>query len=244
MQNLRIKSREDNNLIAYGRGAKAIALAAKEEGIEITDQEAQAIITAIFTMYPGLLPFFDEYKRRAVSRTKQPAPRWICGALGRYRRFATTDEDKVKGDIERQAQNFPMQNLIADVVSLAVAELYNYPRDEVDFALCLQVHDAVISIVRDDCVARYVDEVLPACMVDAVPIYPTYADGSPQGTGPYYLSISTELCTHWGVTPLPDLLAKRGIPAKYAGWHEHAGGLVHPEAYPNKVWKNAMLQEL
>src|SRR5690606_521929 len=46
--------------VAYGRQAKAIAVAVQEEGINITEEEAQAIIRAIFTMYPSLEVFFKE----------------------------------------------------------------------------------------------------------------------------------------------------------------------------------------
>lgn len=107
MQIPRIKSRGDNNLVAYGRGAKAIALASKEEGIEITVEEAQSIVNAIFAMYPGLVPMFNACKMRAASRNSRQPARWLQGSFGRYRRFPVATDDKVKGDFERQAQNFP-----------------------------------------------------------------------------------------------------------------------------------------
>lgn len=95
--------------VAYGRGAKAIAIAAREEGVEITELEAQAVIDAIFQMYPGLETFFAECRRRAVTPrdSREPSPRWICGPFGRYRRFPEATDFKTAGDMERQAQNFP-----------------------------------------------------------------------------------------------------------------------------------------
>lgn len=105
----RIKSLADNKLVAYGRQAKAIALAAEEEGIKVTEQEAQAIVDTIFKMYPGLVKFFEECRARAVTRDPRgpPAPRWLCGPFGRFRRFRDTDDRKIKGEYERQSQNFP-----------------------------------------------------------------------------------------------------------------------------------------
>ena len=135
-----------------------------------------------------------------------------------------------------------MQSTVADVVSCAVAELQAYPRNDIDYKLCLQIHDAIMCIVRNEHVARFIDEVLPACMVQAVPIYPTFPDGRPQGTGPYYLGIDTTVASHWGVTPLPDELEKRGISYKYAGWKPANDGLVHEEAYPKKIWKDGRLR--
>jgi len=213
--------------IAYGRGAKAIALAAKEEGVEVSVREAQQIIDTIFLMYPGLIPFFDECRGRAVtpSRSDEPAPQWLCGAFGRLRRFPATNDRQVKGDIERQAMNFPIQGMIADAVSLAIANVYDYreaayesgwTEDDLDFKICLQVHDAIMALVRYDHVEHYIDEVLPACMIDSVPIYPTGLDGVPNGTGPYTLGIDTEIGLHWGVAMTEEECIARGIDPKYA----------------------------
>lgn len=195
-------------------------------------------------MYSGLVPLFDECKKRAVSRDSRRAPRWMVGSLGRYRRFPETSDDKVKGDLERQAQNFPIQGLIADVVSIAAAKLYGRQcKGDVGFQLCLQVHDELISIVHKDSVEVYIEDVLPSCMRDAVPIYPRYLDGTPQGTGPYYLGIDSTVCTHWGVTPTPDVLEDLGIDPKYSGWQRTESGLIHPEAFYGKVWRDGALHD-
>jgi len=87
--------------IAYGRQAKAIALQAKEQGINVTVNEAQIVIDAIFQMYPELLPFFNEAKSRAIK------DRWLCNCFGRFRRFPSTSDYKLEGEFERQAMNFP-----------------------------------------------------------------------------------------------------------------------------------------
>lgn len=104
---VRIKSLIDNTLVAYGRQAKAIALAAKEEGINITEQDAQRIVNTIFDMYPGLVEFFAECRSRVSSTPGREAPRWLCGPFGRYRRFRHTDDKVLKGEYERQSYNFP-----------------------------------------------------------------------------------------------------------------------------------------
>jgi uracil-DNA glycosylase family 4 len=234
--------------IAYGRGAKAIALAAKEEGIDITTYEAQQIIDTIFGMYPGLVEFFNECRWRSATQpdAQEAAPRWLCGPYGRFRRFPDTQDKKVRGDIERQAQNFPIQGMIADVVSLAVGIMYDYredlyangeTRDDLDFSMCLQVHDAILSMVRCDHVDRYIDEVLPACMVQGVPIYPCGLDGMPiPNQDPHYLGIDAGVETHWGIVPMPDEMESLGIHPKHAHWKETDGGLTNFESYPRKIW--------
>jgi hypothetical protein len=148
-----------------------------------------------------------------------------------------------------------MQNMVADAVSLGIANLYDYREtarangDEIDYKICLQVHDAVSSFVRYDHVERYIEEVLPACLVQGVPIFPCHLDGLPMGTGPYHLGLDSEVFYHWGVTPLPDQLLADGINPKYAHWQPGSAyvnrqvvtGLVQEEAYPNKIWGNGQL---
>jgi uracil-DNA glycosylase family 4 len=247
--------------VAYGRQAKAIALAAKEEGIEVTEQEAQAIINTIFKMYPGLTQFFNDCRARAVSRGNRDAPHWLCGPFGRFRRFNHTTDRQVQGDLERQAQNFPIQGMIADAVSVAIANLYDYREnayangwtvDDLDYQICLQVHDAIICFVRYDHVAYFIDTVLPACMIRGTPIYPSYLDGTPTDEGPYHLGIDTEVYTHWGVVMKPDEMQDLGIDPKYCHWKPGKGkvngkdveGLMQKEAYPGKIWYNGDLVAL
>lgn len=219
--------------IAYGRGAKAIALAAKEEGINITVQEAQAVIDTIFQMYPDLVPFFDECKRRALQE------RWLCGCFGRFRRFPVARDRMAEGDFERQAMNFPIQGMIADAVARAVDHLYEYrfEHPDVSYKLSLQIHDAVLLQVPYAHVPRVINEVLPVCMVDRVPIYPTSLAGVPNGEGPYLLSIDVEPYEWWGEHMLPDQLLKRDLEPQLAGWKlaEAEGCYKHAE-FKNQGW--------
>lgn len=246
--------------VAYGRQAKAIALAAKEEGIDISEHEAQAIVNTIFDTYPGLVGFFEECRTRAVtSRKNGVAPRYLCGVYGRFRRFPETNDQKVKGDIERQAYNYPLQNMVADAVSIGIANLYNYrktayangwTRDDLDYHIALQVHDAIMCFVRNDHVPYFIETVLPDCMIKNVPIYPCSLDGAPKGTGPYHMGIDTEVCTHWGVVPKPNEFQKLGIDHKYGHWKAGKAsvngtvveGLVQEEAYPGKIWYDGDLR--
>jgi len=234
--------------IAYGRGAKAIALAAKEEGVDVTQDEAQTIIDTVFTMYDQLIPFFNECRKRAVGQDG-----WLCGPFGRFRRFYPTDDRKIRGDIERQAQNFPIQGMIADAVSLAIANVYDYreeayangeTRADLDYNIVLQVHDAIICEVKTEHVPRYIDEVLPACMIDGVAIYPCTLDGVPTGAGPYTLGLDSEVAEHWGVTLDPGESLSLGIDPKYAGWEITNDGYVNLEVFPGKIWSEGSFRPL
>jgi len=196
--------------IAYGRGAKAIAVAAKEQGIDITVDEAQAVIDAIFEMYPGLEPFFEECRLRALGqyvdpRTNQPVENnWLCNCYGRFRRFPDSSWDQgIASEFERQAMNFPIQSMIASAMSRAIAYLHAYKRRQARkgwnlFNIVLQVHDAVLLEVPFRYVRHVCEYVLPTYMREAVPIWPSRLDGIPTGDGPYFLGIEADVMNHWG----------------------------------------------
>ena len=100
--------------IAYGRGAKAIAAAAKEQGISISVNDAQRIIDTIFSMYPNLRPFFEECQARALrepisSMGTDTYGGWLCNCFGRYRRFPEVSESDrgVRGGVWSAGYEFP-----------------------------------------------------------------------------------------------------------------------------------------
>lgn len=226
--------------VAYGRGAKAIALAAKEQGHPITVEEAQTIVDTIFEMYPGLQDFFEECQARAKK------PRWLCGPFGRFRRFEVGFDEKTQGDMARQAMNFPIQGMIADAVSRAIDNLYEYRREVGDiYRIVMQVHDAILLEVPDQYVQKVLDDVLPHCMRQAVAIYPTKLDGMPTGAGPYHLGIDTEVCEFWGETMLPDRCQAHGLSPKLVHWRKVGNGWEHNN-FPKKIWlpkKGLVLKE-
>lgn len=194
--------------IAYGRGAKAIALAAKEQGIKISVDDAQKVIDTIFVMYPGLVPFFDEAKQRSAKA------RWICHCFGRFRRFPFTNDKTLRAEFERQAMNFPIQGMIASAVDRAIAYLWDYKRNCGNpklFRILLQIHDAILLEVPYEHVEFVAEQVLPWAMRDQVAIYPTRLDGRPTDVGPYRLGIDAEVMLHWGEKLKADQAAEIGL---------------------------------
>jgi hypothetical protein len=88
-------------------------------------------------------------------------------------------------------------------------------------------------------VERVVNEVLPECMVNRVPIYPCSLDGMPMaGDKPYRLGIDTEIHDYWGVDMLPDECMKRKVDPKYAGWtfDKKLNGYTNFNSFPKKYW--------
>lgn len=200
---------------AYGQGAESTARKAKQEGVEITVNEAQDLINGLVAMYPALPVYFQECK----SRVKDPG--WVCNAFGRYRRFAPSTDRAVIAEYERQSMNFPIQSCVADAMSRALDYIYDYRKSAPTgmwYDIILQVHDAVILEVPYECVSWVVEEVLPTCMSKNVSIYSCNLDGSRRrgDSGPYNLGIATEVFTKWSIPLTKDDCKIMSIPEKFS----------------------------
>jgi len=232
--------------VAYGRGAKAVAVGLREEGVYISEIEAQRLIDTLFEMYPGLVPFFEECRRRVAIRERdeegreelRPGPGFIGGVYRDYRRFKFPDNPLDVGDLEREAQNFPIQNAVAALVNRAVGHLWRYrqERPEIEYRLVLQIHDAILAYVPNRCVTAYCREVLPECMIRRVPLYRCDLSGQPVSSEPHYLGADTMVYDHWSELMLPDECFRRGFSPELAGWHKVEKGFVHNDV-PGKIWR-------
>lgn len=199
--------------IAYGRGAKAIALQAREQGIRVSVEDAQRVIDTIFDLYPMLQPFYEEAKTRALQ------DKWLCHCFGRFRRFPTASDYKLEGEFERQAMNFPIQGMVASAVDRGLAYLDEAIEENTktgDIRLLLQMHDAGLLETRYDLVG-YSVELIRWAMSHCVPIYPTNLAGEPTGKGPYYLGVDVSVEEHWGEKISATRCNELGIPLKFAG---------------------------
>lgn len=219
--------------IAYGRGAKAIAVAAKEQGINITQEDAQAVIDAIFSLYPALVPFFKECQDRATGNflvkepdtglLDHPKANFLVNCYGRYRRFPQSGNDRsLAAEFERQAMNYPIQSMIASAMSRAIALIHDYKERQLKkghnmFNFVLQIHDAILLEVPFKYVKHVCEYVLPRYMRDGVPIYPSTLDGFPTGDGPYTLGIEADVMNHWGEVLTYEEAIKAGLPTGTGG---------------------------
>lgn len=213
---LRVAAKNVNFGIPYGRMAPAISRQCREEGVHVTVDETQRLIDTYFATYQGTVQFLRECRNRVRD------PQWLCTAFGRIRRFFKSTDKQVLGEQERQSQNFPIQGTVADTVSRAVDNLYYY-RQEVDvqYRLLLQIHDAILCEVPIPYLAAFISgtdgrpSVIQECMINRVPIWPTYLDGTPQQqvTEPYHFGVDYKVMLNWGEEVTDEQAAELGIPA-------------------------------
>lgn len=212
---LRVAAKNVNFGIPYGRGAPAISRQCREEGVSVSIDETQRLIDIYFDTYQGTVDFLAECRGRVES------PQWLCTAFGRYRRFIRSRDRSVIGEQERQAQNFPIQGSVADAVSRAVDHLYYYRFEEdIYYRLLLQIHDAVLFEVPIPHLRAFVQgvdgrpSVLQECMVNRVPIWPTFLDGTRRHdiSDPYHFGIDFDVMLNWGEEITEDQANRHGIP--------------------------------
>ncbi|NDD52382.1 hypothetical protein EBZ39_00630 [bacterium] len=204
---MRIAAKNVNFGIPYGRGPEAIARQCREEGVDVTPEECQAMIDAYFDSYPETKVFLAECRARSQD------PGWIVGPYGRFRRFVGSPDRAVRGEQERQAQNFPIQGGVADAVSIALYNFYKYRQEhsEIDYKITLQIHDAIVLTVPIEHAEHVYKEVIPECMVTRVPFYPYRLDGTPINAGPYHFGMDREVFVHWGEKIKPENAEKMGL---------------------------------
>jgi DNA polymerase I-like protein with 3'-5' exonuclease and polymerase domains len=208
---LRVAAKNVNFGIPYGRSAEAISRQCAEEGVDVDEAGCQLMIDAYFEQYPGTAVFLEECRIRSQD------PHWLCGNYKSYRRFVPTNDRGVQGEQHRQAQNFPIQNGVADNVSIGLANLWDYRKtlnpDELWYHFVLQIHDAVILMCKVEHAKAVYDVVLQKNMVAEAPFWPHRLDGTPiQVPEPYHFGIDREIFIHWGEAITEEEAEKYNLP--------------------------------
>lgn len=223
--------------VAYGRGARAIAIALRQEGVYVSVEECQAMIDAFFRLYPDLFKFLQQCKKRASN------PQWLCNLFGCYRRFPFTKNQSMIAAFEREAMNAPIQGGVAYAMSLASRNVIDYRNTRnMRFQLTLQIHDALKLHVPASELEEVVrsDGVLKSCMVHNVPLRPRDLDGRPLlGAETYYFGSSIDVYDHWGQVATVDRFLRNGIRPELGGWSQTDEGLWRHEEFEDRLWSEA-----
>jgi DNA polymerase-1 len=137
-------SKEERNIaktinfgLSYGMGAGGLQANLKDNGIDISSDDARKYIDTFFKSYPKVKGYLEEAGQSAV---KYNEIRNIAGRLIKYRP-ATNETERAA--ILREGKNNPIQSLNADILKGAMGRLYHR----------LKPHEArLINIVHDELV--------------------------------------------------------------------------------------------
>ncbi len=133
---MRFRAKAVNFGIVYGIGAFSLA-----EDLKIPIKEADAYIKGYLKHYPNV----DAYMKNSVASARENG--YITTLLGRRRNMpelkASNHNTQAFG--ERVAMNAPIQGSAADIIKIAMVEVYNRLKAEgLKSKLILQVHDELI----------------------------------------------------------------------------------------------------
>ena len=133
---MRFRAKAVNFGIVYGIGAFSLA-----QDIETTRKEAQNYIDEYLANFSGV----DEYMKNVVEEAKKNG--YVTTVLNRRRYLPELNASShlVRAFGERIARNAPIQGSAADIIKIAMVNVYNRLKSEgMQARLILQVHDELI----------------------------------------------------------------------------------------------------
>ena len=118
-----------------------------EQATELSREEAARFIAAYFARYPGVKQYLESTKEQARSNG------YVQTLLGRRRYIPEINSSnrQIREAAERMAINMPVQGTSADIIKVAMINLYQeMGKQRLQSKMLLQVHDELIFEVPED----------------------------------------------------------------------------------------------
>ncbi len=139
---MRRKAKEVNFGIIYGIGAFGLA-----NRLEIKNTEAKEIIERYFSEYPKVKDYMERTKKFAHEHG------YVETLLGRRRYLSQINNANAsaRAEDERAAINMPIQGTAADMIKIAMINIYNdFQKKKLKSKMLLQVHDELVFEAKKD----------------------------------------------------------------------------------------------
>ena len=161
---MRYSAKEVNFGVLYGMGVYGLAWRAK-----ITREKAKQFIDKYFETYSDVKKYTEEIKEKAKETG------YVETMFGRRRYLPELNSGiaQVRLSAERMAINMPIQGTAADLMKIAMIEIYKVVKDDKDIKMMLQVHDEVVLEAPKDKIdklAKIIDEKMEKIHDLCVPI--------------------------------------------------------------------------
>lgn len=151
---MRRKAKVINFGILYGMGVNALRT---NLGEEATREEAQEFLNAYFNTFTRLAEYLEETKAFARSHG------YTETLFGRRRQFPGINSGApfIRAAAERMAINAPVQGTAADIMRIAMVEVFNMLKKKYkdDARMLLQVHDELVFEIKEELVDTLVPEI-------------------------------------------------------------------------------------
>lgn len=141
-----------------------------EQATELSRQEAAEFIKSYFEKYPKVKEYLESTKKQARGQG------YVQTILGRQRFIPEIDSTnrQIREAAERMAINMPVQGTSADIIKVAMIELYReMVKRGLRSKMTLQVHDELVFEVPEEEMEemrRLVEEIMPRAMELSVPL--------------------------------------------------------------------------
>ncbi len=155
---MRSKAKAVNFGIVYGIGAFSLA-----KDIKVTRKEADSYIKGYLSLYSGI----DEYMKTVVENAKVDG--YVSTLFSRRRALPELNSSNfnTRGFGERVARNMPIQGTAADIIKIAMVNVYErLNKENLKAKIIMQVHDEIIVEAPEDEVSK-VQEILAYEMENA-----------------------------------------------------------------------------
>lgn len=175
---MRYSAKEVNFGVLYGMGVYGLSWRA-----DISHQEAKDFIEKYFQEFSGVKKYID----RTLAFTKKEG---YCETLFGRRRYLpelTSSNYQARSAAERMAINHPVQGTAADLMKMAMIDVYKYIKEnfsDEDVKMILQVHDELVFEVKQKFVSevsKKVKEIMESVVKLRVPIKVEVGSGKSWG---------------------------------------------------------------
>lgn len=161
---MRREAKAINFGIIYGQGPHGLS-----QGVGIPYSAAQDFIKKYFLAYPGIKKMMD----KSVADAKRQG--YAMTLLGRRRQLPELHSKipSLRRAAERMAINTPIQGTAADMIKLAMINIFQELKDQKDIRLLLQIHDELIFEIKPDKIKIYsskIKEIMEQTIKLSVPI--------------------------------------------------------------------------
>lgn len=134
--------------IIYGEGCTGLKKSLAKEGVQITEKQADQFIQGFYRSYPEVREYVRSVEKEGILHLE------LRNKAGRLYKFENPRNNPEKGEVKRQCRNLPIQGLCADMIKIAIGNLYRILEPMgVRFVNC--VHDELVF----ECTTDQADEV-------------------------------------------------------------------------------------
>jgi len=168
---MRREAKAINFGIIYGQGPHGLS-----QGAGIPYSAAQDFIKKYFLAYPGVKKMMD----KSISDARHQG--YAITLLGRRRQLPELNSTipSVRRAAERMAINTPIQGTAADMIKLAMINIFHELKNQKDIHLLLQIHDELIFEIKPDKIKQYsskIKEIMEQTIKLSVPIIVDQKEG-------------------------------------------------------------------